>query len=76
MDSVDGDNQTDRDSQTEKDRETDSLLHDLRGLGPGTEGVAHVAVAVMEACQVHEGVDVLVVVVPLSWTYSLEGGKK
>ena len=45
---------------------THLLLHDLRSLGPGPERVAHVAVPVVEARQVHEGVDVLVVVVLLS----------
>lgn len=43
-----------------------SLLHDLCSLGPGPQSLLHVPVSVVEAGQVHVGVDVLVVVVPLS----------
>lgn len=42
-----------------------SLLHDLSGLGPGPEGLPHAPVSIVEASQVHVGVDVLVVVVLL-----------
>lgn len=52
----------------------DSLLHDLRGLGPGPQRLPHVAVSVVEAGQVHVGVDVLVVVVFLSRADGLRDG--
>lgn len=42
------------------------LLHDLGGLSPGPQGLPHTPVPVVEASQVHVGVDVLVVIVLLS----------
>lgn len=43
-------------------RGPDSLLHHCGSLGPRPQGILYVAVSVVVPCQVHEGVDVLVVV--------------
>lgn len=56
------------------------LLHDPGGVGPGPQRVPHIPVPVVEAGQVHVGVDVLVVVMVLGRTHGLRGqtdeGKK
>lgn len=54
---------------------TDVPLHDLRCVGPGPQSLPHVPVSVVEASQVHVGVDVLVVVVLLSRSDGLRGHK-
>lgn len=53
----------------------DVPLHDLRCVGPGPQSLPDIPVSVVEARQVHVGVDVLVVVVLLSRSDGLRDHK-